>query len=282
MANKRYQLLAGVLLLLLVANPLMAMPRFLVKSITRNLRAEIRVNDIPVATIDPVDSGPLVIPVNQYLLKGINTLTVVQSKGQAVRASDADQAASLAITIAVYDTNETALGTDKLPMAELKWMGPALAAPETLSAQFSAPANTPSFAWQQAVKFESIDPQTRLQVLEELHQLYALLVAGDFADFVNEQRLKLHEVANVAYGMPDGTLQAQMLAALTSSSKPPFVLSPFASEGINLRLVAGGRMIECRQRDGRHVFEYRKPGTDQSFFVPTMVGNLDGRWQVLR
>ena len=91
--------------------------------------------------------------------------------------------ASLAITIAVYDTNETALGTDKLPMAELKWMGPALAAPETLSAQFSAPANTPSFAWQQAVKFESIDPQTRLQVLEELHQLYALLVAGDEQSF---------------------------------------------------------------------------------------------------
>jgi hypothetical protein len=66
------------------------------------------------------------------------------------------------------------------------------------------------------------------------------------------------------------------------TSDPAWVLLPVAATDVDLRLVGGGRLIECLRRDGQHALCFVKTNTPQTFFLPAKLGFADGAWQVLR
>jgi len=271
----------------------MALPRYIVRADFSNVRAEVLVNDIPVAMLGPGDSSPFVVPVNQFVVKGRNSLGVILHAGPDIGTADQPWPngvgapgytgpATATIRIGYYAENETALGTDKPALVSLHWEGMATPRPQRLERAFDAAIEAAPFAWQSATPIAVVDAATRVQALDYLGRLHALLAHAQFDEFIGEQSVKLEEIAKVAYGVPADYMRAPMLQALRAHSAPPYALEPFNRDDIDLRLIANGRMIECLKRGRRPLFEFRRPGSDETLSLPVMLGRIDGRWQVLR
>jgi hypothetical protein len=106
-----------------------------------------------------------------------------------------------------------------------------------------------------------------------------LLAAAQFETFVAESDLKIRDYAR-AYGIAVGPVRQGMLSAL-SSQAAKLKLRPWSPNEVDLRLVAGGRLIECLRTDRHHALEF---GGDSgpSFFLPTKIGIAEAKWQMLR
>jgi hypothetical protein len=271
----------------------MSNPRFIVRLDFSGLRAEVWVNEIPVGIVVPGDASPVAIPVNQFLTFGRNSVGVMLHAGPVPsRAGDPwpshpsavsyTGAAKLNLRIAQYAPDQTALADDPPSAATIDWQGPAVPQPSYLQRELDVPTRLGPWIWESATRFANVDSRLRSRVLEYLSYLHGLLNERRFDAFVDESAIKFNDLTERAYGLPPEPMRRQMLEALNSQSSPPNVLEPLNPNDLDLRLVAGGRMIECLRSDRRYVLEYQAPGQDDEFFLPTMIGETAGRWRILR
>ena len=122
----------------------------------------------------------------------------------------------------------------------------------------------------------------RGEVRDYLEYLHRLLTAREFEAFVAESAPKLEELTELAYGVPAESMRRGMLQALEDHSVEPYRLQPLDWSEVDLRLVAGGRMIDCLRKNRRNVLEYVEPKDQDVFFLPTMVGKIGAQWKILR
>jgi hypothetical protein len=272
----------------------MVKPRFVIRAQTANLRVEVWVNDIPVSyLLCDQASSPVAIPVNQYLVKGKNAIRVVLHPGPVPsRALDSwaserealgyTGTASLSLRFAKESTGQEATAQNGGPLVAISWQGLAATQPLPMEREFMLDEPAGPWAWETATRFRSLDSAVREQASNYVRRLYGLLAAKQFDAYILESSTKLDELTEGAYGAPAEPMRRGMLRALQDHSEAPYKLQPLEISDEGMRLVAGGRMIECLRKDRRHLLEYVHPGQDGAFFLPTMIGKVDSVWKILR
>lgn len=266
-------------------------PRFLARTEAKNLRVEIWINGIPAALLVPGEADGIVsVPLNEFIVPGANILGVMLHAGPlASRSADPwpDHAtaaayngpASLRLLAAQYATGQPVQQESQPALATIEWQGAAEPVPLLIEREFAGVDALGRWAWQEAQTFAALDADLRGRALDYLSGLHALLAEGQFETFITESDVKIAEYAR-AYGIARGPVRNGMLEALKSESAKG-KLSPVPSGDIDLRLVAGGRMIECLRTDRHHALEFSN-GEGPAFFLPVMIGILGLDWRILR
>jgi hypothetical protein len=270
----------------------MPYPRIVARVKTKNLRAEVWANGVPVVMLMPGDADvPIALPLNEMLSTGRNTLSVtlhsapLPSRYAAPWMDDPAAAsyrgaASLELRLAEYSPDET-LEAEPPAIASLDWQGMAEARPVELTKDLDITAPLGPWAWQRATKFAELNDAVRAPAIAYLTSIQAALAAGRFDEFEAQAGIKLDEMSE-AYGISSGPVRASLRQVLEDHSVEPWKLLPLEPSGIDLRLVAGGRMLDCQRLDRRHVFLFRNSDTGNTFFLPFMIGLLNGTWKALR
>jgi hypothetical protein len=246
-----------------------------------------------VGTITPKDASPVVFPVNQFIVEGRNRIGVVLHNGpvpsglgapwpDSPLANQYTGQAKLTLKFSKYKPEEIPFHDSPPVLLNIDWAGLAVPVPSVLEREVELPSAFGRWAWESATTFTSISGSLRGSVLEYLTFLHDLLATGQFERFIAESEIKLKELTVRAYGIEAGPFRDEMLAGLSSHLGPPYELAPLVPEEIDLRLVAGGRLIECLKRDYGYVLESNHPETKDTFFLPIMVGQREGRWNILR
>jgi hypothetical protein len=165
------------------------------------------------------------------------------------------------------------------PLLAIEWQGAAAPEPVAIDRDFPVAAGFGHWAWQDAAAIPVLEGAALAGAVEYLIRLHGMLASGDFTGFMEESRIKIDEYAR-AYGIAAGPVRESMLEALTSQAAE-LRLRPLKPAELDLRLVAGGRMIECLRADRTHALEFSGE-EGQAFFLPAMIGISDGVWRLMR
>jgi hypothetical protein len=272
----------------------MLKPRFVIRVQTVNLRVEVWMNDIPVGFLSRnAGKAPVAIPVNQFLINGRNLIRVVLHAGPVPSragepwSNDKEAIgyvgpASLSLNFTKETTEQASPSQNASPLVAVDWQGTADPRPSRLEREITLDDVVGPWAWETAVRFPLIDSELRAQVHEYLKLLYGLLTARQFDAFLSESATKLEELTVRAYGASAESLGRGMLQAFQVHSVAPYHLLPLELSEVDMRPVAGGRLIDCLRKNRRHVFEYVDPEEEDSFFLPTMIGKVGSQWRILR
>jgi len=270
-------------------------PRLIVRVQTKNLRAEVWVNGVPVTMLLPGEAdAPVGVPVNEFAVMGGNVVGVLlhaaprASAAGEPWASDEEAAgytgpASLSVRVAQYGPAESVARGNPPALATIEWQGLAAPAPVMMERRANAEFGYGPWAWQSAQRYESLDRVLRSRAFDYLAYLHGLLAAGRVAEFVEVNRLRLEEITRAAYGVPAEPLRRTLMQALEQRvASEDWSLLPLDPREIDMRLVGGGRMIECLRTNRHHALEYVRKESPETFFLPAMIGVLGDSWQVLR
>jgi hypothetical protein len=270
-------------------------PRLIIRVQTKNLRAEIWLNGVPVVMLLPGEADtPVGVPVNEFAVAGGNVLGVLlhaaPRAGAAAEpwASDEEAAsytgpASLSVRVAQYGPSESVAAANPAPLTTLDWEGMAAPLPAMMERRFNVELAYGPWAWQSAQRYEAFDRVLRSRAYDYLAYLHGLLAAGRVAEFVEANRLRLEEITARAYGVSPQPMRRTLTRAIEQhASNEEWSLLPVHPRDIDLRLVAGDRMIECLRTDRHHALEYVRKESPETFFLPAMIGVLGDSWQILR
>jgi hypothetical protein len=266
-------------------------PRFIAKTKTKNLRVEIWINDIPTVLIPAGEKETTVsVPLNENIIPDVNKIGAMLHAAP-LASSSADPwpddpaaaqysgGASLDLQVAIYADDQPVHKDGPPTLTTIEWQGGAQAVPHLEERTFPGVEALGRWAWQDAEVFAELDDGLRQRALDYLEHLHGLLSASDFETFVAESNVKIRDYAH-AYGIPAGPVRQGMLSALRSQAGK-FPLRPLTPDEVDLRLIAGGRLIECLRKDRHHALEFGT-GSGPSFFLPAKIGVAEGKWQMLR
>lgn len=270
-------------------------PRLIVRAQTQNLRAEIWLNGVPVVMLLPGEADkPVSVPVNEFAVVGGNVVGVVlhaaprasaagEPWGSEEQAASYTGPASLSLRVAQYSPSESVAAANPAPLAVLDWQGMAVPVPAMMERKFNVELAYGPWAWQSAQRYEVFDRVLRSRAYDYLAYLHGLLAAGRVAEFVETNRLRLEEITARAYGVSPRPLRRTLTQAIEQhASSEEWSLLPLDPREIDLRLVAGGRMIECLRTNRHNALEYVRKDSPETFFLPAMIGVLGNSWQILR
>lgn len=270
-------------------------PRLIVRVQAKNLRAEIWLNGAPVAMLLPGEADtPVGVPVNEFAVPGGNVVGVLlhaaprPSAAAEPWALDEQAAsytgpASLSLRVAQYAPSESVAAANPAPLAALDWQGLAAPLPVMMERRFNVDYGYGPWAWQSAQRYDSFDRVLRSRAVDYLVYLHGLLAAGRVAEFVDINTLRLEEITTRAYGVSPQPLRRTLTRAIEQhASNEEWSLLPLDPREIDLRLIAGGRMIECLRANRQHALEYTHKQSPATFFLPAMIGVLGDSWQILR
>jgi hypothetical protein len=237
---------------------------------------------------------PVGVPVNEFAVLGVNIVGIAlhaaprPSAAAEPWASDDEAAAytgpaSISVRVAQYSPSESVAAANPAPLATLEWQGMAAPLPVMLERRFSVDYAYGPWAWQTAQRYDSFDRVLRSRAFDYLAYLHGLLAARRVAEFVDANALRLEEITARAYGVSPLPLRRTLTRAIEQhASSEEWSLLPLDARDIDLRLVAGGRMIECLRTNRHHALEYAHKETPATFFLPAMIGVLGDSWQILR
>jgi hypothetical protein len=116
-----------------------------------------------------------------------------------------------------------------------------------------------------------------------LTRLHGMLASGRIDDFVRENELKLEEITTRGYGISPAPMRRSLTETIQKHSQDrDWKLLTLERKEIDMRLVAGTRMVECMRNNWQHALQYSKRNSEDSFFLPTMIGLLGDSWRILR
>lgn len=264
--------------------------RYIARVKADNTRVELRVNDIPVAIFPPGAARTgAEVPLNEFLVPGPNTVrAIVNANPLPSRAADAwAPGADAAVNLGAPAEMHAAItreggGSASAGFAPvtLAWNGAAQPVPALVDRRFDVDTRFPAWAWTRAQEMQPADGAAAYQALRALH---ARLAQGDAGGIAAVFDLKLREVSAGAYGVAPEPLRNGLVKGLGQCmGDPAWALLPVDPGQVDLRLVGNRRMVECLRPGGGHALMYTKAGSAATFFLPVMLGLLEGRWQVLR
>ena len=218
---------------------------------------EVQVNGVPVLSL-PAGAGSQSIAVHEYLQNGSNRISLVIAPPpalQAVAQPDAPAQPRMAARAAQARARLVLLRQGKSladeavrVLAEVAWAveeGESFQAPTVTHQDLELPVGFPRWRWLDAPVLNP-GPQDRQTLLAAVQRIAFDLSRGNPDSWLAACRLKLEEL-DQAYQRPAGhgaaALRAQIQqlweAGVLATLRPP------TAESLLLRLVAGGRLVEC-------------------------------------
>ncbi len=255
-------------------------------------RAELYLNDIPVARAGFDMATATTMPVNQYVVTGANEFAVVVKPGptpaQALEPAPKPEAAGgLAVTATVsqYRRNSVSGDGSGVVLATIAWIGKGGDELEQFPVRLTAPMSVPlelgPWQWQGAEPL-TLDQPTIDHVGVLIEAIRSGLAAGDPRSFLELGSMSLREIARAFGDSPEAG--ANVLRALVDDGRqaPHWRFPPVPRDRWSLRLVAGGRMIECVDADWEPIVRSITDAEDNSFSMPMFVGRTATGWSVMR
>jgi hypothetical protein len=256
---------------------------------------EVQVNGVPVLSL-PAGAGSQSVTVHEFLQNGPNRLSLVVAPppiAQAVAAPDAPaqprlaaRAAQARARLLLLRQGRSLADDSARLLAEVSWTveeGAGFEAPTVVHRDLELPVGFARWRWLDAPLLNP-GPQDRTTILGFVQRTAYELSRGHADAWLAACRLK-HEELTQAYQRPAGQVvaalreqvQRQWQAGMLATLEPP------AAEGLLLRVVAGGRLLECLDPKGAAVLATRNDdATLGNIAWPLRLTLIEGKVYVLR
>jgi hypothetical protein len=137
------------------------------------------------------------------------------------------------------------------------------------------------WTWQDAPELQ-LDEKLTAEVLVLLNELRDSLAGGDTSPYIARQRTRLDEVTR-AYDLPPGQKESLIrLGNRRDVARPDFGFEPIDPEQLDLRLVAGGRLVECLALDREPVLREKRAKDGSRGLYPLLLGRVGEKLEILR
>ncbi|RZJ07411.1 MAG: hypothetical protein EOP39_16470 [Rubrivivax sp.] len=256
---------------------------------------EVYVNGVPVLRM-PAGPGSQSVTVHEYLQNGSNRLTMVVAPlpiAQAVAAPNTSDQPRMAARAAHARARFVLLRQGKSfadeavrVLAEVAWAveeGQSYEAPTAVHQDLELPVGFPRWRWLDAPVLNP-SPQDRQTVLATLQRIAFDLSRGNADSWLAACRLKLEEV-DQAYQRPAGTGAAalrEQVQQLWQAGTLATLLPP-TTDTLLLRLLAGGRLVECLNPIGNPVLSTQNDDVSPgNVSWPLRLTLIEGKVYVLR
>ena len=252
----------------------------------KGLAAELYVNDIPVARVGGNLQPWTSIPVPEYLIDGENALSVILGIGDnpsaarvGLEGTQCDPGVEIQARIVRMKDGEMAQPGSGEPLLEMQWVAEkAENLPYTLSTTGDIGSKFGSWKWQSA-DILTLDSDTSESAAEFIRGIAEAYTKANPDPIIEHARFK-HQETLAAYPIYagedfDAMFREQLQMGAEHPNWKPYELP---RDQYDLRLVAGGRMIEAVAKDWRPIVRME----NGDFGYHMYIGKIDGEWQILR
>lgn len=230
-------------------------------------RAEAWVNGVDVSRVDPLSVPRSGRPVHEYLLPSRNHLALVVNPDRypstPMKPGDPFQAAGdIYATLHLLQGPRGSLPGDPevKTLAAIEWrpaQGTQVQPPIVLEAEAELPVWFPRWSWLEATPV-TLSADLNRQVFGVVDLLAGALRRGDVNPYLRAADTRFQEMAQ-AYGLsPDVTRSNFTNQFQELSGESDFEISEPALDRMALRLVAGGRVIDCYEHDFEPMLRAKK------------------------
>lgn len=264
----------------------MAHPIFAFEASVELCTAEFYLNDIPLIRLNAAAPRRAVIPVNEFLTGGRNLVEIVAHPGPTPAAArqgspPLDDAGARALARIVRYPPNAIPGEDAGDRyLHLAWRSEARAVTSPAVAAQSVALDLPAgrWSWERADVLE-LTPATVAEVRGMIHTVQGWYRARDFDRLLAFKRLGLAEWA-AAYGESAAAHADRIRRVLDEHlwNAPDWSVEDVDLARYDLRLCAGGRLVDCIAKDWLPIV---RAGDGGSRFA-MRIGRLGGEWHHLR
>lgn len=256
--------------------------------------AELWLNDIPVIRRGPKHGLYAGVPVNQFVCDGPNVLTAIIRPGSkpSGAATGGDDGKSwhtpedekVWAKLSAYEHGAVVGGPGAQHLIEIAWPPePKAPAEHPLLVSGSADLGEVRGKW----AFEDapvlvLDDATKKEVAAYLMEIQKLLDEGDCEAFLKKQRIRLDEGARAYDARPAKKKNEIRRLMADEFGQDGYGFLPIDEGIFDLRLVAGGRMIECVGSDWEPLVRQKPDAEGNLGFWDMMLAKIDGEWQIVR
>lgn len=250
---------------------------------------EALVNGMPVARL-AAGGGSRCVTVHEYLLAGQNRIGLSVAPPPLAQAA-APQQPRLATADRVVRARLMLLrqgkraDDDARVLGEVSWAvaeGDSFDAPASAEKTLDLPLTFARWRWLDAPVI-ALGPAERQRVLGFVQRLAFDLSRGDPEALIKASRLKFEELAQ-AYQWPPEQVLARLRAQVQGLhvAQALKALAPPAADGLLLRPVAGGRLLDCLNPLGEPVLSLPPHGPTAGQAWPLRLAIVEGQVYVLR
>ncbi|MFZ5525143.1 MAG: hypothetical protein ACOZE7_00605 [Pseudomonadota bacterium] len=257
----------------------------------RGCAAEVQLNGLPLARLG-AEGGSVTLPVHEYAAAGRNRLSFTAGPqplvGEAPPAQPkvGDGSVGVRVVLALCHQGQSPQDPNARVLSQLSWT-PGLNEthdwPFSFGQDVELPVSFPRWRWLDAPLITP-GPALQRQVLEMLQGLALDLQRGDPDSLLAAARLRTEEVALAYQRAPTAWAQdirdsiQKLFEARALTIKPP------EPDGLLLRLVAGGRLVECLAPDGGPVLRTAPMGDEAATWSawPLRLAHVEGKLYILR
>lgn len=269
------------------------MERLLVLKLdAQGCEAEAWLNGIPLARVNAARPRA-VVPIHEYTLAGANRLELVVwplpaaalDKPPPPQKLVADGTSSAHLRILLPRVGNAADEATARTLAQLDWTlpkGQAYEAPVSLTQEIPLPVSFPRWRWLDAPLAEPT-PALQQAALSLLQGFAEGLASGEVDGYLAATRFRTEELALAYQRSPEEALSRlrNHLAALYAAEEG-LTFVPLEPDGLVLRRLAGGRLLECLDASGQPALRTPPDAQGKAQLFPLRLAAVEGKLYVLR
>lgn len=254
--------------------------------------AEIYLNGIPLTTLTPDDCYEVSIPAAQYVVPGENRVQMAINPGPSPSTATRGEAwtapreARAAVQLTCYPQGAVPGDGSGLCHFALTWSGDGQEGGTRLA---EGVVDWPSDRWPSAAgpwSWQSAPPldlqQHQAAITQFIGRVHRAMATRDIQFMINLAALHLRDLV-AAYQLDWGEQQQEGRGIYQELfAKPDWAMEPLDPETYDLRLCAGGRLVECVRHDRDAILRSEKDAEGNRYNYPMMLGVVGGQLQVLR
>jgi hypothetical protein len=256
------------------------MPKLLYADLSsENCSAELWLNDIPIAQVTEAASY-LSVAAAMYVVDGVNNMEVIVNPGpEPARARDRNpqtpaENATVAARLTGLDPGQFTDDPNAPVLMRVDWTrDPAVTVgPFTANGSANLGSMFGAWAWQSAPPLQ-LDAATIASVTEVLERVRTSLQQGDPAVLGRLARPKF-EAAAFAFPARSlaETLRQFSAVVARNAATPGWTMAPLDPAQFSFRLAAGGRLIECINKDWRATLRATSESRTLPYYFPMFLG----------
>lgn len=253
---------------------------------------EVQLNGLPVARLGAL-GGCVSLPVHEYAVAGRNRLGFTAGplplEGEAPPAQPkvADGRVAIRVVLGLCHQGQSPIDPNARVLSQLSW-SPGVNErhdwPFSFAQDVELPVNFPRWRWLDAPVIEQ-GPALQRQVLEWLQQMAIEFQQGNPDGYLAAARLRTEELALAYQRQPTAwTQQIRDHFQQLFETQALASVAPPEPDGLLLRPVAQGRLIECLAPDGGPVLRTVAGQQPPSLRVtwPLRLAQVEGKLYILR
>ena len=249
--------------------------------------AEVFFNGAPLIG-SPSGTKHSLIQVNHWLIDGSNAIEVLVRQVRPRRQESAAETfvdnSSLTVFFGQGDESHLSCETPfevLTSLVETTLPGDERSLPYTVRAVAGVKSPFPVWRWQRSERLPATDDMLR-GAIAFVANVYGIVAARDLARLEELAAVTFEEIAPAYRYSPD-TARAEFRKSYQwLFSQPNFALAPLDPHEIDFRSCCEGRLLDVRTRGGEAAVRQQGMETNGGWFLPLMIGKVDGRWAILR